>query len=526
MHRLPTSTSLNSLAFIAISALFFFLSCTPKAKSPGQELVVALENQHETLDWSYSETVDGIVDLTTEPLLTYKVLENASTELVGALADSWEPSQKGKVWTLKLKKNIVWSDGKELTADHARDGLLRLINPKNPNYLISLFHIIRGVKEFINGTTTNSEFIGIIATDKHTLKFFLTHPVFHFPHLLTFYQASPVRLDLIKKFGEKNWLKPGNFVGIGPYLIKEHKPESHLKLKANPKYYNGEREVKNIVARYIADEGTVLRLFKSNQVHFSFNVPVRNIEELKSKKEFHLVRGTSPASLKFDPKHLDKFPEAFRKAVYWAIDRNQISKVYPFSNPEWNLVPSKFFALEKPTRPERSNTDFSELYKNQKIDFYYFSSENYKILSEYIQEQLQTKLNVAIRLRPLEWQQFNERTKKNELPFYLSIIGPDYNDPHSLMEFNHSQSTQNTAKWINKKYDQLIESAEKEFDPEKRIELYKQASKIFLQDRHTIPLFSFTYPYLINSNYIGFRMPEIYRIDLRSLKVVPRTTAQ
>ncbi|RME76028.1 MAG: hypothetical protein D6784_06740 [Chloroflexi bacterium] len=58
----------------------------------------------------------------------------------------------------------------------------------------------------------------------------------------------------------------------------------------------------------------------------------------------------------------------------------------------------------------------------------------------------------------------------------------------------NSKSGQNYAKYNNPKFDELVEQAAFEPDPEKRKELYKQAESIFInEDMAIAPIYYYTY---------------------------------
>jgi oligopeptide transport system substrate-binding protein len=91
------------------------------------------------------------------------------------LAESWEPSQNGLVWTFHLRKGIRWSSGAPITAEDFRRSWLRALAPATHSaYARAEMQNIRGARRY---RVTGSGEVGIDAVDDRTLRVTLQHPV-------------------------------------------------------------------------------------------------------------------------------------------------------------------------------------------------------------------------------------------------------------------------------------------------------------------------------------------------------------
>ena len=54
------------------------------------------------------------------------------SEIVGDLAESWEVSDDGLVWTFHLRDNVYFHSGKKLTAEDVKATYERYLDPENP----------------------------------------------------------------------------------------------------------------------------------------------------------------------------------------------------------------------------------------------------------------------------------------------------------------------------------------------------------------------------------------------------------
>jgi oligopeptide transport system substrate-binding protein len=64
----------------------------------------------------------------------------------------------------------------------------------------------------------------------------------------------------------------------------------------------------------------------------------------------------------------------------------------------------------------------------------------------------------------------------------------DYMDPFSFLNLFYSEANDSSTGWYNPKYDQLLDEANSELDPQKRFEKLAQAEFMVMQDQPVIPL--------------------------------------
>ena len=68
--------------------------------------------------------------------------------------------------------------------------------------------------------------------------------------------------------------------------------------------------------------------------------------------------------------------------------------------------------------------------------------------------------------------------------------GADYPDPHNFMNLFTSTSANNHTGWSNPRYDEIVDAASREPDPEVRQALYDEAQHILCeQDVPIVPFF-------------------------------------
>lgn len=146
------------------------------------------------------------------------------------LAESWEVSQDGLVWTFHLRQDARWSDGAAFTADDVVFTYNDLYyNPDIPNSAADTL--------LIEGRPIRVEKV-----DDHTVRFIL--PLKFAPFLMSVgYDILPRhRLKSVVAAGEFNsaWgidTGPRDIVGTGPFLLSAYQPGQRVVLNRNPDYW-------------------------------------------------------------------------------------------------------------------------------------------------------------------------------------------------------------------------------------------------------------------------------------------------
>ncbi len=137
-----------------------------------------------------------------------------------ALAESWEVSENGRIWTFHLRDDIFWVS----PGVRQPDGLytVQSVRPVNANDVVfaiqracnskpytpdafTLF-IIRGCEHANttpNATAADLERIGVVALNDTTLEFTLTKPVAHFLTLTSLWFTRPLPPEFITELGDE-----------------------------------------------------------------------------------------------------------------------------------------------------------------------------------------------------------------------------------------------------------------------------------------------------------------------------------
>ncbi|RMF13943.1 MAG: peptide ABC transporter substrate-binding protein, partial [Gammaproteobacteria bacterium] len=205
--------------------------------------------------------------------------EDAKGDAIAGAAESWTVSDDGKVYTFTLRDH-TWSDGVPVTAQDFEFAFRRVLDPKTAAEYASLLYIIKNA-EAVNTGKLPPEELGVKALDKKTLRIELNGPAPYFLSQLTHYTAYPLPAHVVKKYG-KDWTKAEHMVSNGAYTLVEWLPNTHVKLKKNPKFYDADNvAIDEIIYYPQEDRAAVLKRFRAGEVDITRDFPSDQIDWLK-----------------------------------------------------------------------------------------------------------------------------------------------------------------------------------------------------------------------------------------------------
>jgi oligopeptide transport system substrate-binding protein len=121
--------------------------------------------------------------------------------------------------------------------------------------------------------------------------------------------------------------------------------------------------------------------------------------------------------------------------------------------------------------------------------FNYATHSANKALAEFMQAQWKQNLGITVMLRNSDFRTFNQaRSKLDYKGFAFNAWGADYMDPTTFLNLFLTPGGDNGSGWWDKKYVDLIESANHASNPQQRYELLAQAEKYLLDAQPMIPI--------------------------------------
>lgn len=516
------------LLFItALLALSFVLSACGKdsdSKSDTKELNLVIPSEPPSLH-------PGLATDTTSGAILMNVFEGLTTlkdnEVVNAAAEDVKISDDQLTYTFTLR-DAKWSNGDPVTAADFEYAWKWALNPENASEYASILYPIKGAQAYNEGKG-KVEDVGVKALDDKTLEVTLEAPTPYFLELTAFKTYYPVN----KKVAEKNskWYTNAdeNYVTNGPFVLEEWSHQSKITLKKNETYWDAKNvSLEKVNITMVESEKTAGTMFDKGEIDFLGapyqTVPLDSIDKYKKDKILNIEDNAAIYWFKFNT--TDKYLQNknIRKALTLAIDRQTLidNVTKGEQKPALGMVPSAVKGFEKDRGYFKDNDveeakkaleqgmkelgikDPSEIEINISIN----TSEAHEKIAQHVQENWRKNLGIEAKIDNSEWQVYLE--KLNTMDYQIGRMGwaADYNDAYTFLEmYNSKENGNNETGWENAKYTDLLKQSTLETDPEKRIDLLKQAEAIAMEEFPVAPVYYYTSLYA-SKDYVKNMKPD------------------
>ncbi|RLG88815.1 MAG: ABC transporter substrate-binding protein [Thermoprotei archaeon] len=450
--------------------------------------------------------------------------KEGTVKIVPWLAEKWEVSEDGLIWTFYLRKGVKFHhSGREVTAEDVVFSVMRMVlMPEGMGYLLVPWVDLNKTK----------------VIDKYTLQIGLKKPCGVFLYLASYIYIvdSKEVQEHIKcpgpygkwcDFG-KGWLMEGHWdVGSGPYMLAEYVPGSHVLLAKNKDWW-GEfaphaPEKVRIVA--IVDPTPTLTLMSKRELDIStIWLPPEAYEELDKIEGidiahlhyygmYFLMMNTRKPPL--DDIHV-------RKALFYLFDYKTFLEIMPQHKEAKGVVPSNMIGFCPFPEPVEFNIDkaLEELKKSK----YWGELDKYEITITWRAEvpgedrvglllaSAAEQVGLKIKVVKLPWLTVVERMTHPDTPNHIEPmwITADYPEAIGMIYLrwhSSSQGTVNQNEWfedpLKSEIDKKIEDVLSTMDMEERL---KKECEL----QHYI--FSL-YPSVFAGDFIGFKAYQSYYLE-------------
>jgi ABC-type transport system substrate-binding protein len=471
------------------------LAPTPVAATPKPGGVLRLAGSEPvTLDPALVEDVYSAEYIT--KIFSGLVTLDESLEVVPDLAERWEVSKDGTVYTFYLRKNARFHNGKPVTAEDVKYSLERACDPAIGSTTAGIYlDDIKGVKEKLAGK--EPEIKGVEVLDKYTIRITIDAPKAYFLAKLTYPVAFVVDKENVES--GPDWTSQPN--GTGPFMLESYDSKKGITLKAFDDFYAGRPLLDQI--EFIFPEGSPFVMYQTGELDV-VSVGVENIEQVldpKNPLNKELLKVPS-LDLMYVAFNVEKEPfndPNVRRAFACATDRKAIVKALfkgMVNEAKGILPPGMPGYNEKVEGLACEPSKAAEFLKKSS----YGSAENLppitlsvsgeSLVAEALVRMYKDKLGVEVEIEQMPWDLFLKEVNRHNLQMFILGWSADYPDPHNFLDIHfHSQSPGNNTGYSNPEVDKLLEEARVEKEHGKRMALYQKAEELILKDAPWVPLF-------------------------------------
>ena len=425
-------------------------------------------------------------------------------EIKPALATSWKLVDN-TTWEFKLRKGVVFHDGKPFTADDVIFSIDRVPNvPNSPNSFAQFTRGIESVKK----------------VDDHTIVVKTKAPN---PQLLSdFANIFIISSQAAKGAATADFNLGKAVVGTGPYKLVQFVIGETLVVERNDRYWGARQHWARVTEKIIAKDPSRLAALLSGQVDAIDAVPIPDLERLRKEGRFTLFRGpaalvhyvaldssrdVSPFVTAKDGKPLGANPlkdPRVRKALSLAINRDAISKRIMEGSgiPASQLLPEQFPSSSKSLKPDPFDVpkatallkeagwgDGFRLVLHATGDRYPNDSAVAQAIA-----QMWTRIGVKAEVEVLPGAVFFTRASKQDFSAFAAQYGAEdaMNGLRALVatyDASKGFGTANRTRYSNPVVDNLLTEAIATMDDELRQQKLERAINFAMLDQPLIPVF-------------------------------------
>lgn len=536
-----------------------------------------LDNNDEQLDFVVDDVVDmgpvkgGQINLfstppdTLNPILTQNAYIKDYLELIfeslveldrkqkpaPLLAESWDVSKDGLIWTFNLKDNVYWHDNTLFTADDVEFTFSAILgNLDQSIYKTNLINV-------------ESYYV----VNPKTFKIKLNKPDSFTPEKMTFpiipkhYYEGNIAIETDTGFDEDTELennmptkinvevkgdKSFRPVGTGPYVFEDYTENDYILLKNNEKWWRGIEEgyegenlpyISKINIKIFEKNSSVGDAFQSNKVDI---VHMNRVAWIK-------YNGRTDISLKRYPSNEFEFiafnlsndisgEAEIRKAIAYTVDRTKIIN---------DIMPGEAIASEIPVIPDTWMYDTNVIsheinvkkakklilengweendkgvlskrigWRNTPLKLELLINDDNDIrikVAEEIKKQLEV-LGIIININKVKWDELNKRIEegKFDMVFIGCSITP-ISDISFLYSSNEIEEGFNIAGYSREAVDSYLELILKENDYGRRKAFFTNLRNIINQDIPYLGLYFYNDAALYSKKIKGNLNPKMWR---------------
>ncbi len=431
------------------------------------------------------------------------------------IAEWWEISEDGLVYTFHLRDNAKWSNGDPITAEDFRWSWQRALDPATASQYSYQFYAVKNAKDFNEGAIKDFAQVGAKVLDPLTFEVTLAAATPYFLDLTSFETLMPVHRATVEEHGQA-WTRVENFVGSGPFTVKEWKPRDEIVMVPNPHYWNGSlTRLKEIHAKALDDRNTSYNQYLAGTIDWMKFVPQKRIDEVQKHPDYYVWPYLGTYFYRFNVTKPPFDDVRVRKAFNLAVNKASlcVDTLKAGQIPATGHVPPGIHGYDGVKGPDYDPQAAKALLAEAgfaggegfpDVELMYNTDEAHKQVAEVIASMWAENLGVNVKLRNMEWKVY--LADQRNLDFQISRAGwiGDYTDPNTFMDMFVKGGGNNNTGWANAEHDRLIEAAAQEQDVAKRMAMFKQAETLLCIDEMPIlPIYSYVNQGMLRSRVGG-----------------------
>lgn len=424
-------------------------------------------------------------------------------------------SEDGLLYTFRLRDDVRFHNGRALVADDVRWSLEHMLHPDTGSPGVAFYSLIEGFDDYREGRAEHVR--GIRVVDEHTLEIRLARPDQTFLHSMAMVFAFPVPRENYERWGDEVGRHP---VGTGAFVLDEWEAGVRVSFRRNPDFFlEGQPYLDRVVVELNLNRGPGFMRFLAGDVdHIDRFTPTdylwfRAQEAWQPQATIHTLVDIWGLEMNTE---LEPFTNRHvRRAVGFAIDRERwnrqrAGRLRPTGQP----IPATLAAYD-PELPGRQVHDLARAREEMALAGHPVrcerrGAEGETCVAEGLEEGIElwiggdgptaqaygvlaqqdlAAIGIPTRIRLVSFPVYLEQSgRPRTVPMLFGGWSMDFPDPASMLEpLYHSRgatetNASNRTFYRNPELDAVLDAARVERDSARRTAMYREASRILVDD--------------------------------------------
>ncbi len=440
-----------------------------------------------------------------------------SFKSVPFLAESYEMSDDGKMYSFKLREGVLFHNGKEMTSEDVSASMERWLVNNGGGKKVALY---------VDSIDTPGTYEVVVRlTERYA-------PFLSFLGSISANQKLVIRpKEIIEKYGDE---VIEEYIGTGPYQLVEWLPDQHVKMKRFEEYsahsgpsfaYSGKKVAYSdeLIIKFVPEQAVRVAGVQTGEYHFAYAVPRDQFSIFSANPDLQTF------TINFNRQHfliLNKGTPPFdniyaRQALQYAIDIEELAAVVIGDKNFWYLEPSLFQPSSVWYVPNAGGNRYNnydpdkarELLKKAGYDGRPIKILNARERVDHVTTILVLKEQLAKVGMTVEPELYDRATvvKQRRIKDAWNIHSSFFNEPYPDPQVY--EAWMGTNKWIgnwddedSRKMDDIFQRMQKETDFDKRYQIVKEWQEAVFEYVPYVKIMYFSEFHLGRKSLKGFQL--------------------